>query len=29
MTELTYGRNNKVRLYVVLDLYGRYVHFTN
>ena len=24
-TELTYGRNNKVRLHVVLDLYGRYV----
>ena len=23
-TELTYGRNNKVRLHVVLDLYGRY-----
>ena len=24
-TGLTYGRNNKVRLHVVLDLYGRYV----
>lgn len=24
-TELTYGRNNKVRLHVVLDLYGRYM----
>ena len=24
-TELTYGRNNKIRLHVVLDLYGRYV----
>ena len=24
-TELTYGRNNKVRLHVVLALYGRYV----